>query len=82
MCGPTVLAPGQTTQTLQTLVPVTNINQAVFIDGDKAIVRERWSKVFVSEFVSENLFYAIAKKRGASSSGNNQVSKGIYSFQG
>jgi hypothetical protein len=74
MSGPTVEA----TDALQRLQAISNIDTSVFVDGDKAIVKERWSKVFVSQYVSNNLYDAIARKRGADFLPTDQVSKLIF----
>ncbi len=64
-----------TTNALQTLVAVNNLDQSLFVDKEKEIIGKHWNKVFLQNTVSEDIYDAIASKSGASAATRNTVIK-------
>ena len=50
---------------LVTLLSVNRINQAQFIDSDKEVLGKHWSKIWIQNIATEEVFDAIATIAGA-----------------
>ena len=66
-----------TTDTLQTLVRVNNLDQSLYVDKDTEIISKHWNKVFLQNTVSEDIYDAVASKSGTSAANRKTVIK-IY----
>ena len=69
------------TDAVQKLISLNSIDQSIFIEGDKQIVKANWNKVFKHQYegaVTDSIFDAIASKSGVKSAECKSVSLQIY----